>query len=310
MRRLLVWYAVFALAVLAGTTTPVRADVILAGYQESSILRYADDGTPLAPIVPPGGMSGVVGPAGITLGPDGLLYVSNQTSVFVQGAPDSIVQVDPATGTVTPFITLPSGYVPAGLRFGPHDGLLYVSYNGGLMAGEGTGSVDRYDPTTGAFVDSIITNLTQPTGLLFDARGHLYVSNFGDGTIVKYHRKNARARTLVPFGSGGLASPAGLRIGPDGNLYVVDLIVGAVHIYDPKAGTSLGDFIAPGGELSNQFPSDLLFDSQGNVLVADLGSSFTMPTGNIKAFDATGAFLGDFADGIFGASQLLYLPGQ
>jgi len=295
---------VLALGGLAAMPAFSNADVIVAGFAESSILRYADDGTPLDPIVPPGGISGVVGPAGVTLGPDGFLYVSNQTSVFVMGAPDSIVQVDPASGEVTPFITLTSGYVPAGLAFGT-DGNLYVCRNGGQSAPPGSGSVDCYDGMSGTPIGSVVTGLSQPTSLLFDSGSNLYISNFGEGDIVQYD--GTSATVLVPTFSGGLVSPAGLRFGPDGNLYVVDLLVGAVRSYDPASGASLGDFIAAGGALNNEFPSDLLFDADGNLLVADLGSDFTMPTGNVKAFDASGGFAGDFADGIFGASQLLYL---
>jgi hypothetical protein len=80
---------------LAVMAVPAHADVLLAGYAESSIRLYAEDGTPLQPLVPPGGTSGVLGPAGITFGPDGRLYVSNQASVFVQGAPDSADSSDP-----------------------------------------------------------------------------------------------------------------------------------------------------------------------------------------------------------------------
>src|SRR5262249_48112170 len=138
MKRTVVVCAALALAAVGGMTMPAGADVIVAGYAESSILRYAEDGTRLDPIVPPGGMSGIVGPAGMEFGTDGL-YVSNQVSVFVSGAPDYIAKVDPSSGTVTPFIFLESGYVPAGLRFGP-DGNLYVCRNGGLMAEQGTGS--------------------------------------------------------------------------------------------------------------------------------------------------------------------------
>jgi sugar lactone lactonase YvrE len=306
MRQLLVLYPAFVLAALAGIEAPADADVIVTGYEESSILLFGDDGTPKPPIVPPFSLNGVFGPSGITYGPDGFLYVSNQTSVFFQGMDDSIVKVDPATGDITPFIDLKSGYVPAGLRFGP-DGRLYVSHNGGQFAGQGTGSVDCYDGKSGQFLHSVLTNLTQPTGLVFDSKGNLYVSNFGEGSIIKYHDRQ-HSKTLVTPGSGGLAGPAGLQIGPDGNLYVVDLLIGAVRIYDPKTGASLGDFIPAGGELANQFPSDLLFDDQGNLLVANLGSSFTQPTGTVKLFDATGTFVRDFATGIFGASQLLRTP--
>lgn len=307
MRRLLVGFAGVILAMLVGTGASLRADVILATYFDSSILRFADDGTPLGAIVPPGGDQGVAFPAGITLGPDGLLYVSNQPSAVGAGS-DSIVQVDPDTGAVVPVIALPDGYAPAGLQFGPQDGLLYVSRNGGFQAGQGTGSVDRFDVSTGAMVDSLITNLTQPTNLLFDRHGHLYVSAFGDATVIKYKPVSGQARTLVQ--DPNLATPAGLRLGADRNLYVVDLIVGAIHIYDHRTGAALDDLVPPGGALSNQFPSDLLLlPSQGIWLVANLGSSRTSPMGNIAVFDTFGDQLNDFADNLF-AAQLLYLPGQ
>jgi sugar lactone lactonase YvrE len=297
-----VLYPLLVLAALGAVATPADGDVIVVGYAESSVLLFAEDGTPEDPIVPPGNMEGVVGPAGITYGPDGFLYVSNQASVFVDGMDDSIVKVNPSTKEVTPFIDLPSGYVPAGLRFGP-DGKLYVCHNGGLSAGQGTGSVDCYDGSSGTFLGSVVTNLTQPTSLLFDSAGNLYISNFGDGNIVLYDGTNQSI--LVPAGSGDLFSPAGLQFGPDGNLYVVDLLIGAVRKYDPSTGASLGDFIPGGGELLFQFPSDLLFDDQGNLLVADLGYDFSQATGNVKLFDANGQYVRDFATGIYGASQLL-----
>src|SRR5262245_59486109 len=182
MRRSIISTGSVALLLLSAGATP--AQVLVAGYAESSIRRYTETGTQLTPLVPPGGTGGVVGPSGIAFGPDGFLYVSNQTSVFAPGAPDSIVRVNPANGQVSPFITLASGYVPAGIAFGA-DGFLYVSRNGGQSAPANSGSVDRYNATTGAFVNRAVTNLTQPTALLFDGSGNLLVSNFGAGNIMK-----------------------------------------------------------------------------------------------------------------------------
>jgi hypothetical protein len=52
-----------------------------------------------------------------------------------------------------------------------------------------------------------------------------------------------------------------------------------------------------------------MFDRLGQLLVADLGSSFSSATGSVKRFNfPTGTFLGDFATGIFGASQLALTP--
>lgn len=305
MHRTVAWCLALTLAARVGLAAPVRADVIVATYFDSAILRYGEDGTALQPIVPPGGMKGVVAPAGMTFGPDSSLYVSNQTSVFSPGAPDSIVKVDPTSGDVTPFITLASGYVPAGLRFGP-DGNLYVSRNGGLAAAPGTGTVDRYDGTTGQFLASVVTNLTQPSGLVFDAAGNLYVSNFGGASIVRFDGTNAST-----FASAGstmmLAGPSGLQFGPDGKLYVVDLLLGALRRYDPT-DASIDGLIPVGGQLNLQYPSDLLFDRLGNLLVADLGPSQMDPEGNIKAFDpVTGDYRSDFATKLW-ASQLLLTP--
>src|SRR5262245_27043728 len=206
MRRSIISTGSVALLLLSAGATP--AQVLVAGYAESSIRRYTETGTPLSNLVPPGGMSGVVGPSGIAFGPGGFLYVSNQTSVFAPGQPDSIVKVNTTTGQVTPFITLASGYVPAGIAFGP-DGFLYVSRNGGQSAPANSGTVDRYNASTGAFVNTAVTNLTQPNALLFDTSGNLLVSNFGAGSVVKL--SGTTQSTLVSPGSGGLAGPQGLR---------------------------------------------------------------------------------------------------
>ena len=288
------------------TPAAVQADVIVTGYAEGSIRHYLDIGTQLGPIT-----SGTVfGAAGMTMGSDGMLYVSCQTSLFgPPGTPDGIFKVNPTTGAVTPFISLASGYVPAGLRFGP-SGDLFVSHNGGQAAPPGSGSVDRYNSISGAFLGTAVPNLSQPTGLLFNGAS-LYISNFAAGNVIRF-----TGGTASVFASGGgLAGPSGLTFGSDGKLYVADLLSGSVLRYNGTTGAFDTAFIPTNGALLNQFPSDLVFDQLGRLLVADLGSSFNPNDppnlhGNVKAFNAlTGTFLNDFATDILGASQaMLFTP--
>lgn len=294
--------ALVSVLVFVASSSATRADVIVTGFAEGSIRHYLNDGTQLGPIT-----SGTVfGASGMTIGPDGNLYVSTQTGYIVPGAPDSVFKINPYTGTVTPFIDLGVGYFPGGLKFGP-DGNLYVSKSLGQSGGS-NGTVDKFNGTTGAALGSVVTGLSQPTGLVF--RGNnLYISNQGSASVSKWD--GTTTTTFVSPGSGGLAGPAGLLFGPGNDLYVVDLFLGAVRRYNGTSGASNGDFIAAGGALLNQFPSDLLFDeSDSRALVASLGASFTDPDpalhGNVKAFNGTtGAFTGNFALDILGASQIL-----
>lgn len=92
--------------------------------------------------------------------------------------------------------------------------------------------------------------------------------------------------------------PVGLSAGPDGNLYVPDTHYHRVMVYSPD-GTLLRQWGGRGTE-AGQFiyPTDIAFDSSGNVYVAEYGDN-----DRIQVFDRHGKFLRQF--GHFGDE-----PGQ
>jgi DNA-binding beta-propeller fold protein YncE len=92
--------------------------------------------------------------------------------------------------------------------------------------------------------------------------------------------------------------PVGISVGPDGDVYVPDTHYHRVMVYSPtgefkrqwgERGTGPGQFI---------YPTDIAFDSKGNVFVAEYGDN-----DRIQVFDTNGKFLHQF--GRFGEN-----PGE
>jgi sugar lactone lactonase YvrE len=114
--------------------------------------------------------------AGITLGADGLLYVTNEASGT--GTDDSVFTVDPATGTRTLFAT--GLMAPEGLRFTANgDFPLYVAEED---TGGGAGRLSRIE------ADGSHTPFCAGFGSIedvaVDGSGRLYVSEDSSGWII------------------------------------------------------------------------------------------------------------------------------
>lgn len=96
---------------------------------------------------------------------------------------------------------------------------------------------------------------------------------------------------FVKDASGGLNRPRQLAFGPDGNLYVADIVTNSILRYDGATGSPLGTFVSSGlGGLDD--PGDLVFDAGGNLLVTGVGSN------QLHKYDSTGAFVGIVASGL------------
>ncbi len=109
----------------------------------------------------------------------------------------------------------------------------------------------------------------QPRGLASDAKGNVYVADFG----------NVRVQVLKPdlsplFSIGSLGSgpgqfrdPCGVAVDGKGQIYVADTWNGRIQVFDPKGAYQrefASDFFGPRG---------IVVDAKGTVFVADTGNS-------------------------------------
>jgi DNA-binding beta-propeller fold protein YncE len=277
---------------------PARADVLVNNYYNNSIERFNQTtGAYLGTFIAPG-LGGLSEPAGIVYNPtDNLIYVSSQGN-------NEILRYN-LNGTFNSVFanlnSINAQYGPAGLRFSPTNGDLYVARNLNFFTNPnaaGQGTVDEFNKTTGAFVGSVMTGMSGATGVMFTPNGDLYGASFqsqspsqspdGLGYINKVPNGGSQAYFVAPETS-TLETPSGLAtVAGTSNMAVVDLVGGAIHQYD-ASGNQLADLIAPNGVLNGQFPSDVLFTSPTTMWVANLGSADPgqpgAPNGSVMLFD-------------------------
>jgi autotransporter-associated beta strand protein len=258
------------------STGIIAPDPVLyaTSYFDSAIYQFdANTGVLEATLNPsnladidPDNLPTIAGAAGITVGPDGNLYISSQFT-------SSIDKYDFATNTLSTFITASElgeaaffagnssgAFLPSGLTFGS-DGDLYVSSYGSFGAVSppppnspppppGVGAVVRFDITTDkngsldynhiptVSYQILATGLAQPGGLSFGTGTHsgdIYVGN-------------------------GVYNPSTQKM--DGQVL---LIAGALTAPGPQTP---GVFVSAGtGGLET--PSGITFGSDGSLYVSD-----------------------------------------
>jgi uncharacterized protein (TIGR03437 family) len=200
-----------------------------------------------------------------------------------------------------------------------------LASGGGVFTVAGGGTSFPGTTATAAFFSS-------PTGLKYDAGNILYISDDSNNSVRRILPDGRVERVAGPAalgesfsGDGGpavsaaLDRPRGLEIDEAGNLYIADANnhrirrVSPNGIIDTYAGTGVAEFRGDGGaaaRASLSSPTSLLFDSRGNLLVADSGNNrirMISRTGEVSTIAGSGAS-GLSTDGIPAISAALNRP--
>lgn len=148
-----------------------------------------------------------------------------------------------------------------------------------------------------------ITDLTaegavnNPYGLRTGPDGALYICEIGNHRISRLDLKSGKLTTVLA----GQNEPYDLRFDKDGTLYFVDMPAHQVRSLDLKsgkvtvvAGTGTPGYAGDGGSAPDaqlRQPHSLAFDSQGRLLICDIGNHRIrmVENGRITTFAGTGA---------------------
>ncbi|MDX1529951.1 MAG: T9SS type A sorting domain-containing protein [Rhodothermales bacterium] len=177
-------------------------------------------------------------PTKMSLGPDGLLYVSQWGDVQKK-----VARFNAATGAFVDEFTSVDLDRPMDHAWDDAGNLYVVSF--------GSRDVKRFD-ADGELIDVFVvdqgrapgTNLQGPVNLWFDGEGHLVIVDWTDGEVLRY---DAETGAFVDRLVTGLARAEGV-LRTDELLYVCDWALNRVNRYDIETGKPIDTFIE-GGEL-------------------------------------------------------------
>jgi len=197
--------------------------VLVTSRLDHRVVEFTVDGALVGDLVS-AASGGLSEPAGLILAPDGRLLVASRGS-------DAVLAYDGMTGAfLGAFVSAGAGGLggPFGLAFKPTSAASEGSL-GNLFVASEDNRVLEYDGATGAFVREFVTvtgngGLVDPHGLLFLPSGNLLVASYGTDQILEYD--GTTGALVRQFNQGGTADrltldqPWGLRLGPDGDVYV------------------------------------------------------------------------------------------
>ncbi len=240
-------------------------------------------------------------PAGVALGPDGTVYVTDTNNDRMEYFTPTGTFLGVFGNTSPGTVGQANGFAVSAL------GTVYVPTNGGGVAtfnatGAYQGSFGSFGTGNGQLEDG--------TAATFGPNGVLYVT---DGEVNRVAAFTSTGAFLFNFGSlgtgpGQLHFPFGIAASLSGNVYVADNDNSRINVYGPTGvfQSVLANTGSGNGQVSS--PGGLAVSATGTVYVADYGNN------RIDTFNSAGTFLasvgtiGSGAGQFFGPSGVAVAP--
>src|SRR3954468_19700297 len=199
----------FALVAIFVSARAAHAAVVLYASDFSGGRVWKLDGVTKTPII-----SGLSQPMAAAFGPDGHLYVAQQSG-------QRVGRYTPAGALLG--ATFGTGRYYTGLAFGP-DGRAYANATDGSFL---TGRLERFNPTSGVaagtgLVPNDAAGYAGPLsagyfeGVTFGPDGNVYIASHSAPAILVYAGPNADAPGALLRTLAGVDKPVGVAFGPDG----------------------------------------------------------------------------------------------
>ena len=286
-------------------------------------------------------------PTGMTLGPDGNIWFTNQSAGQI-GVLDAITHVptlmplpsatsmptgitsgpdgrmwftEEATGKIGA-ITLTGGTVseydsqgtvPVGITTGP-DGALWYTL-------KGSNAIGRMTPAGGASLFPLLTVAAGPADITLGTDGNLWFTEKSAGQVGRITPAGTVTEWVIPTPTGGvMPSPQGIAVSADGSIWIADAANNQLVKVTPPAPAIRGGrralttdiiFVSvqlPGGSA----PLELAVDTSGNIWAVGQGSvSSVTPSGTVTNLDLPTTLAGLVADITEASDGTVYLsvPG-
>jgi uncharacterized protein (TIGR03663 family) len=244
-------------------------------------------------------------PSGITIGPNGFVYVADTGNHRVQKftADGQFVAAWGRHSTLETEIGGVQGFnEPGDVAIAP-DGSVYVAdtWNHRIHQLDGTGNLvnawgtsAQYDPGDGAVGEAAFYG---PRGIAVGPDGRIYVTDTGNKRVQVF---GPDGRFVFQWGGGGvlegyLDEPVGIALGSDGAVYVADTWNQRVQVFD-AGGAFLRQWAIAGWDsgMADEKPY-LAVDAAGYVYVTDPGRY------RVLVFDSWGDYLLSF--GQYGSDE-------